>query len=53
MHFSEHFGKTGGALSRYPNVRLTMLADTDHNLTPPAARQVLLDAVVSVARGLR
>lgn len=50
IHFAEHFGKAGGGLSRFPNVRLTMLADTDHNLTPPAARQVFLEAVTAVAR---
>lgn len=49
IHFAEHFGKQGEGLSRYPNVRLTMLADTDHNLTPPAARQVFLDAMRRVA----
>ncbi|WP_244564279.1 alpha/beta hydrolase [Rhizobium sp. RU36D] len=50
IHFSEYFGKSGGGLARFPNVRLTMLADTDHNLTPPAARQVFFEAVKSVAR---
>jgi alpha-beta hydrolase superfamily lysophospholipase len=46
-----HFGESGSALRRYSNVRLTMLADTDHNITPPASRASVLEEIVRVARG--
>ncbi|KQR76009.1 hypothetical protein ASG03_20450 [Rhizobium sp. Leaf341] len=37
----QHFGRDGQLLARYPNVSRFLLADADHNVTPPAARSAL------------
>jgi pimeloyl-ACP methyl ester carboxylesterase len=47
---SRHFGTDGKGLRRYGNVTLTMLADTDHNLTPPRSREIAFQEIVRVAR---
>ncbi|WP_113448686.1 alpha/beta fold hydrolase [Rhizobium cremeum] len=49
VHLAEHFGEGGRGLSRYPNVRMTILPDADHNLTPVAAREAYLRAVQDMA----
>ncbi|MEZ2129964.1 MULTISPECIES: alpha/beta hydrolase [unclassified Sinorhizobium] len=49
QHFSHHFGADGAGLKHYPNATLTMIADADHNLTPPEARQVFHEAVRTMA----
>ena len=49
-HVYFHFGPRGAKLSRYPNVRLLMLPDADHNLTPPQSRKFVLDEIIRLAR---
>lgn len=49
-HVYFHFGPRGSKLSRYPNVRLLMLPDADHNLTPPQSRKFVLDEIIRLAR---
>lgn len=49
VHLAEHFGEGGRGLSRYSNVRMTILPDADHNLTPVAAREAYLRAVQDMA----
>lgn len=49
-HFAEHFGPTGRGLRRYPNVRLEIVPEADHNFTPVPARRAYLEALVDMAR---
>lgn len=46
-----HFGAGGKGLARFDNVTMTMLADTDHNLTPPRSRDIAFREILRVARG--
>ncbi|MDL2404155.1 alpha/beta hydrolase [Rhizobium calliandrae] len=48
-HFREHFGEEGAGLKNFPDVRLTIIPDADHNLTPPYARKVYLREVREMA----
>jgi hypothetical protein len=48
-HLYFHFGANGRKLSRYKNVQLIFMPETDHNLTPPAARQRLFDEIFRLA----
>jgi pimeloyl-ACP methyl ester carboxylesterase len=48
-HLYFQFGAGGERLRRYPNVHLEMLADADHNLTPPRVRQRFVDEVKALA----
>ncbi|UVC09626.1 alpha/beta fold hydrolase [Rhizobium sp. TH2] len=45
-----HFGEQGSGLSGYGNVKLTMLPDTDHNLTPAVSRRVVFDEILRLAK---
>jgi O-antigen/teichoic acid export membrane protein/alpha-beta hydrolase superfamily lysophospholipase len=45
-----HFGEQGSGLDSYSNVKLTMLPDTDHNLTPAVSRRVVFDEILRLAR---
>ncbi len=49
-HMYFHFGPGGRKLARYPNVRLVMLPDADHNLTPPATRRTVFEEVARLAK---
>jgi O-antigen/teichoic acid export membrane protein/pimeloyl-ACP methyl ester carboxylesterase len=49
-HMYFHFGPGGRKLSRYPNVRLVMLEDADHNLTPLESRRIVLDEIAKLAK---
>ncbi|MFN7008893.1 MAG: alpha/beta hydrolase [Allorhizobium sp.] len=49
-HFAEHFGPTGKGLRRYPNVRLEIVPEADHNFTPAPARRAYLEALIDMAR---
>ena len=49
-HMYFHFGPRGQKLERYPNVRLVMLQDADHNLTPVESRKIVLDEIVRLAK---
>lgn len=49
-HMYFHFGPRGRKLSRYPNVRLVMLQDADHNLTPLESRRIVLDEIARLAK---
>lgn len=49
-HMYFQFGPGGRRLARYPNVRLVMLGDADHNLTPPGSRKTVFDEIVRLAR---
>ncbi|WP_250957857.1 alpha/beta fold hydrolase [Rhizobium sp. CG5] len=48
-HFASHFGADGEGLKRYPNARMAMIEDTDHNLTPEKARRVYYEAIREMA----
>jgi hypothetical protein len=45
-----HFGEQGKGLHAFKNVTLTMLPDTDHNITPAASRQMVFDEILRIAR---
>ncbi|PKA39083.1 hypothetical protein CWR43_33430 [Rhizobium sullae] len=49
-HMYFHFGPGGRKLSRYPNVRMLMLQNADHNLTPPESRRIVLDEILRLAK---
>ena len=49
-HFAEHFGPKGQGLRRYPNVRLSIVPEADHNFTPAPARRACLNALIDMAR---
>jgi hypothetical protein len=44
-----HFGDRGTGLSAYRNVRLKMLPDTDHNITPASSRQTVFEEIIRLA----
>lgn len=44
------FGKDGYLLKRYANTRLSFMADADHNLTTPPAREYWLDELRKTAQ---
>lgn len=48
-HFATHFGADGEGLKRYPNARMAMIEDTDHNLTPEPARRLYFEAIRDMA----
>lgn len=54
---SQHFGRDGQRLARYPNVSRILLADADHNVTPPKARRELRehirDTILAIASDTR
>lgn len=43
------FGRDSRRLGAYPNIELVLIADADHNLTPRAARAVLLERIAAAA----
>ncbi|WP_306029191.1 alpha/beta hydrolase [Stappia sp. MMSF_3263] len=47
------FGAGWSRLDAFANMRVTMLADADHNLTPRAARRIVADHVTVAAAALR
>jgi alpha-beta hydrolase superfamily lysophospholipase len=52
-HLDRHLGKGGVLLKRYPNVTRHLIADADHNVTPPKARADLRafiqDTILAIA----
>ena len=48
-YFREHFGEDAAGLKNFPDIRLTIIPDADHNLTPPYARKVYLREVREMA----
>ncbi|NTF43717.1 alpha/beta fold hydrolase [Agrobacterium rhizogenes] len=44
-HLHEQFGEDGSGLKHFPDIRLTIIPEADHNLTPPYARKVYLREV--------
>lgn len=44
-HLHEQFGQDGDGLKHFPGIRLTIIPEADHNLTPPYARKVYLHEV--------
>lgn len=44
-HLHEQFGEDGDGLRHFPDIRLTIIPEADHNLTPPYARKVYLREV--------
>lgn len=50
-HLHEHFGQDASGLKHFPEIRLTLIAEADHNLTPPNARSIYLQEVKEM--GLR
>jgi hypothetical protein len=49
-HMYFHFGPGGRKFVRHPNVRLVMLPDADHNLTPPQSRKTVYSEIVRLAK---
>ncbi len=49
-HMYFHFGPGGRKFARHPNVRLVMLANADHNLTPPESRETVFSEIVRLAK---
>ncbi|WP_232363957.1 alpha/beta fold hydrolase [Ciceribacter selenitireducens] len=49
-HFAEHFSPKGQGLRRYPNARLSIVPEADHNFTPAPARRAYLNALIDMAR---
>jgi O-antigen/teichoic acid export membrane protein/pimeloyl-ACP methyl ester carboxylesterase len=49
-HLYFHFGANGQRLSRYDNIELIMMPETDHNLTPLRARHRLFDEIFKLAK---
>ncbi len=50
-HLHEQFGQDVSGLKHFPEIRLTLIAEADHNLTPPDARRIYLQEVKEM--GLR
>lgn len=54
---TQHFGRDGHLLARYSNVSRILLADADHNVTPPKARRELRehirDTILAIASATR
>ncbi|WP_195909622.1 alpha/beta hydrolase [Rhizobium tubonense] len=48
-HFWQHFGKNGGGLRSLPDVRLTIIPDSNHNLTTAQAREIYLNSIEEMA----
>ncbi|MGN6779427.1 MAG: alpha/beta hydrolase, partial [Rhizobium sp.] len=44
-HLHDEFGENGAGLKHFPDIRLTIIPEADHNLTPPYARKVYLREV--------
>ncbi|MFK0164711.1 alpha/beta fold hydrolase [Rhizobium sp. NPDC090279] len=44
-HLHDQFGENGVGLKHFPDIRLTIIPEADHNLTPPYARKVYLKEV--------
>ncbi|NKJ06085.1 alpha/beta fold hydrolase [Rhizobium sp. SG741] len=44
-HLHEQFGENAAGLKHFPDIRLTIIPEADHNLTPPYARKVYLREV--------
>ncbi|TXI12571.1 MAG: alpha/beta fold hydrolase [Rhizobium sp.] len=44
-HLHDQFGENGVGLKQFPDIRLTIIPEADHNLTPPYARKVYLHEV--------
>ncbi|SCB22635.1 alpha/beta fold hydrolase [Rhizobium hainanense] len=44
-HLHDQFGENGAGLKHFPDIRLTIIPEADHNLTPPYARKVYLREV--------
>lgn len=49
QYFYEHFGTDGSGIKPYPNVTYTIVKNADHNLTPPHAREIYLQAIKDAA----
>nr|WP_316651635.1 alpha/beta hydrolase [uncultured Gellertiella sp.] len=45
-----HFGERGQKIARFANVSLGFIADTDHNLSTPEAREIFIAGVLAMAR---
>ena len=48
-----HFGAGGRRLANDPRVVMTLIAGSDHDLTPPAARQALFERVLAATRAVQ
>ncbi len=44
-HLHDQFGENGAGLKHFPDIRLTIIPEADHNLSPPYARKVYLREV--------
>ncbi|MDM9621322.1 oligosaccharide flippase family protein [Rhizobium sp. S96] len=49
-HMYFYFGPGARKLARHPNVRLVMLPDADHNLTPPESRKTVFAEIARLAK---
>jgi alpha-beta hydrolase superfamily lysophospholipase len=50
---ARHFGPLGARLKHMPRVRLTLVPEADHDLTPEAARDVLFARTLAATKGLQ
>ncbi|SFB53778.1 hypothetical protein SAMN03159496_04805 [Rhizobium sp. NFR07] len=50
--YSYYFGRDGCSHVQWENVSATIIPDADHNLTPPEAAQIYLDAVMHMVARL-
>lgn len=48
-HLVHYFGEGGARLSRFDNVEIRFLSETDHNLSTPEAREVFAEAMEKMA----
>lgn len=48
-----HFGAGGRRLANDPRIVMTLVAGSDHDLTPPAARQALFERVLAATRAVQ
>ncbi len=48
-HFHLHLGHDGSGLRNFPNAKLTVIPDADHNLTPAHARAIYLAEIQEMA----
>lgn len=47
--FRLYLGRNGEGLKRYDNVSLKIIADADHNISPPAAKAVVYEHILAAA----
>lgn len=49
-HLTQHFGDNGRKLEAFDNVSIQFLANTDHNLSTPEAREIFVSELLAMAK---